>query len=110
MADVLIVGAGPAGLAVGAVLKQAGLSALILEQADCVGPKWHAHYERLHLHTAKKHSGLPYLPMPHDYPTYPSRQQVIAYLDNYAKHFQLDIRFRQRVTATDYDGKVWTVT
>jgi cation diffusion facilitator CzcD-associated flavoprotein CzcO len=110
MADVLIVGAGPAGLAVGAVLKQAGVFAIILEQANCVASKWHAHYERLHLHTARRHSGLPYLPMPDDYPTYPSRTQVIAYLDNYAKHFQLDIRFRQRVTAVDFDGKIWTVT
>jgi cation diffusion facilitator CzcD-associated flavoprotein CzcO len=41
------VGAGPAGLAVGACLKQAGISCLILEQADKVGVAWHRHYERL---------------------------------------------------------------
>src|ERR1700693_5958754 len=96
-ADVLIVGAGPAGLAVGAVLRRAGGSALILEQADCVGSKWYTHYERLHLHTAKRLSQLPYMPFPHDFPTYPSRLQVIAYLDAYAKQFELDIRFGERI-------------
>jgi cation diffusion facilitator CzcD-associated flavoprotein CzcO len=58
------VGAGPAGLAVGACLKQAGISCLILEQADKVGVAWHRHYERLHLHTDKKHSALPFVPFP----------------------------------------------
>ena len=105
--DVLIVGAGPAGLAVGAVLRRAGISALILEQADCVGSKWHTHYERLHLHTAKRLSELPYLLFPDDYPTYPSRLQVIKYLETYAQQFELDIRFGQQITSVSYDGTFW---
>ena len=54
----LVVGAGPAGLAVGACLKRAGVPCLILEQTDKVGAAWRRHYDRLHLHTAKAYSAL----------------------------------------------------
>lgn len=77
--EAIIVGAGPAGLAVGACLKPAGIPCLILEQSDQVGATWHRHYDRLHLHTDKAHSGLPFFPFPRDYPRYPSRLEVIAF-------------------------------
>lgn len=54
----IVVGAGPAGLAVGACLKQADVPCVILKQSDRVGGTWHRHYERLHLHTPKAYSGL----------------------------------------------------
>lgn len=91
--DTLIVGAGPAGLAVGATLRRAGRAFLILERAHRIGESWHHHYERLHLHTPKRHSGLPFRPFPRGYPRYPSRQQVIDYLDEYASAFQLQPQF-----------------
>jgi cation diffusion facilitator CzcD-associated flavoprotein CzcO len=51
-----------------------------------VSANWRGHYDRLHLHTHRRHSGLPGLPMPASYPPYPSRDQVIAYLEAYAAH------------------------
>src|SRR5678816_3754386 len=48
--DTIIVGAGPAGLAVGAVLRRANVPFVMLERAECVGASWHRHYDRLHLH------------------------------------------------------------
>jgi cation diffusion facilitator CzcD-associated flavoprotein CzcO len=95
--DAIIVGAGPAGLALGAAMKKRGLSFEILEKGPAVGMSWRNHYERLHLHTLKKHSGLPGLKMPDDYPRYPSRLQVVAYLENYAETFQLEPRFNEEV-------------
>lgn len=94
----IITGAGPAGLAVGACLKQAGIQPIILEQSDKVGSAWRRHYDRLHLHTDKRNSELPSAPFPKDYPRYPSRDQLIDYLESYAKKFDLDIRFNQQVT------------
>lgn len=105
----LIVGAGPAGLAVGACLKQAGIPCLILEQVDKVGAAWHRHYDRLHLHTAKAYSGLPFMPFPREYPRYPSRLQVISYLEAYARQFQLEPRFGQQVTAARHANGFWEV-
>ena len=105
----LIIGAGPAGLAVGACLQQAGLSCLLLEQGDGPGWAWHHYYERLHLHTDKAHSALPFLPFPETCPRYPSRMQVIRYLENYARQFQLEPKFGQQVFAARQVEGLWEV-
>lgn len=107
--DAIIVGAGPAGLAVAACLKQAGIPNVILDQADQVGASWHRHYQRLHLHTAKAYSALPFLPFPADTPRYPSRLQVIEYLQAYARRFELQPRFGQQVLAAHHVGEGWEV-
>ncbi|KAA3611633.1 MAG: NAD(P)/FAD-dependent oxidoreductase [Planctomycetota bacterium] len=104
---ILVLGSGPAGLAAGACLQQAGLPFLILESASELAPVWRRHYDRLHLHTDRKRSGLPGLPMPADYPQYPSRDQVVAYLDQYAKHFQLPIQFGQKVLKAFPEEGLW---
>jgi indole-3-pyruvate monooxygenase len=105
----IVIGAGPAGLAVGACLKQANIPCIILEKSDRVGSAWHRHYDRLHLHTDKKNSELPFLPYPKNYPRYPSRSQLIEYLESYAQKFQLDIRFHQEVVSARYENDQWEV-
>lgn len=107
--ETIVVGAGPAGLAVGACLKQSGLPYVILEQSDKVGSAWHRHYERLHLHTDKKNSELPFVSYPEDYPKYPSRAQVVDYLDSYAAKLKLDIRFNQQVVSAYCENDQWKV-
>ncbi|MGX9145691.1 flavin-containing monooxygenase [Mesorhizobium sp. 128a] len=94
---VVIVGAGPAGLAVGACLKRAGVDFVILEKAGQVAPAWRRHYRRLHLHTVNSFSSLPFLPFPRDYPRYVPREQVVRYLDDYAQKFDLEPRFGETV-------------
>ena len=84
--ETIIVGAGPAGLACAAALQQAGLPAIVLEKAANVGASWRSHYDRLHLHTPRRQSGLPGLPMPARFPKYAARDQVVAYLQDYATH------------------------
>src|SRR6476661_3734057 len=105
----IIVGAGPAGLAVGACLQQAGISCLILEQADKAGVAWHRHYERLHLHTDKGHSELPFAPFPREYPRYPSRLQMISYLEAFARRFHLEPRLGQQVVSARQVDGLWEV-
>lgn len=105
----IVIGAGPAGLAVGACLRQADIPCVILEQNDKVGSAWHRHYDRLHLHTDKRNSELPFLSYPKDYPRYPSSAQLIQYLDSYAQKFQLDIRFRQEVISARYEKLQWEI-
>jgi hypothetical protein len=80
--SVAVVGAGPAGLAAGACLRKAGLDFIILEKEDQVGASWRRHYARLHLHTVKQYSSLPFLPFPKDYPRYVPRELIIRYLEN----------------------------
>ena len=91
--ETIVVGAGPAGLACAAALRRGGGSVIVLERADRVAASWRHHYDRLHLHTHKRQSGLPGLPMPAAYPKYPSRDQLVAYLEDYAAHHRIAPRF-----------------
>jgi cation diffusion facilitator CzcD-associated flavoprotein CzcO len=91
--DTVVVGAGPAGLAVGKELGERKIPFEILEKDSVVAASWHRHYERLHLHTAKRFSALPGMPFPADAPTYPSREEVVAYMTAYAERFQLRPKF-----------------
>ena len=102
--NVVIVGAGPAGLAVGACLKQAGQDFVILEKANEVAPAWRRHYRRLHLHTVRHFSSLPFVPFPSDHPRYVPREQVVAYLDAYAQRFGLKPRFGVTVKSIRKEG------
>jgi cation diffusion facilitator CzcD-associated flavoprotein CzcO len=105
--DAIIVGAGPAGLACAATMRAAGLNATVLEKAGNVGSAWRRHYDRLHLHTDRGHSGLPGLPMPRSYPAYPSRGQMIAYLESYAERFEIKPVFDTEVARLRCDGAQW---
>lgn len=107
--NTIIVGGGPAGLAVGACLKQKGIPCLILEQTDRVGASWRHHYDRLHLHTAKAYSALPFVPFPKSFPRYPSRSQVIDYLEAYARQFQLETKFGQQVITARHADNLWEI-
>jgi cation diffusion facilitator CzcD-associated flavoprotein CzcO len=105
--EVVIVGAGPAGLAVATCLRRARIPFIVLEQGDRIAPSWHRHYDRLHLHTAKAFSGLPYWPFPRHYPRYPSRLQFIAYLEAYAAQFSIRPHFGQHVVAVTPVADGW---
>jgi cation diffusion facilitator CzcD-associated flavoprotein CzcO len=107
--DVAVIGAGPAGLAVGACLRRAGVNFIILERDEKVASSWHRHYQRLHLHTVKQLSSLPYFPFPADYPRYVPRNLMIAYLDRYATNFDLEPRFGETVRSVRRDRNDWFV-
>jgi cation diffusion facilitator CzcD-associated flavoprotein CzcO len=105
--DAIIIGAGPAGLATAAALRSRGLNAAILEKSDVVGAVWRRHYDRLHLHTDRGHSGLPGLPMPKAYGRYPSRAQVAEYLEAYAAKLDLNPVFNAPVHVVRREGRGW---
>jgi cation diffusion facilitator CzcD-associated flavoprotein CzcO len=106
---VIIIGAGAAGLATAASLKLAGVPSIILEAGDDVATTWRSLYDRLHLHTIKQLSGLPGYPMPAKAPRYLSRDEMVAYLRDYARHFDLRIETGQRVTHAYRRDGLWTV-
>ncbi|XP_010688566.3 indole-3-pyruvate monooxygenase YUCCA2 [Beta vulgaris subsp. vulgaris] len=108
----VIVGAGPSGLAVAACLKERGIPRLILERAQCSGSLWkNRTYDRLRLHLPKQFCELPHLPFPQNFPTYPSKEQFISYLDSYATHFNLKPLFGRAVVRACYDtrNELWRV-
>ncbi|MFZ3581368.1 flavin-containing monooxygenase [Loktanella sp. DJP18] len=105
----IVIGAGPAGLAVAACLAEAGVTVEMLERSARVGSRWRLHYDRLRLHTVRGRSGLPMLPMPRGTGRYPRRDEVVRYLEDYAAHFDLHPRFGCAVTKVTRDGNRWRV-
>ena len=93
----IIIGAGPAGLAMAGQLAHRKLPFTVLEASEYIGFAWRNHYDRLHLHTVKQYSALPHLPYPANYPTYVSRLQLVEYLEQYAAHFDIRPKFGQTV-------------
>ncbi len=90
-ATAVVVGGGASGLSAAAALTRRGIEAVVLEQDPAVGGSWERRYDRLHLHTVRGLSGLAHFPIPRRYPKYLSREDVVAYLREYARHFRLRI-------------------
>ncbi|MER6912387.1 NAD(P)/FAD-dependent oxidoreductase [Streptomyces sp. NPDC000594] len=88
---VYVIGGGPAGLATAAALGKRGVRAVVLERSDAVGASWRGHYDRLRLHTTRKHSALPGLPIPRRFGRWVSRDNVVRYLEKYAQFHDLDV-------------------
>ncbi len=106
----IVVGAGPAGLATAACLQREGIETRVLERTAHVASSWRGHYDSLSLHTARGRSGLPFLPLPKSVGRYPSRDELIAYLEDYAERLSLDIRFDCAVRRVRRAGRVWRVS
>jgi putative flavoprotein involved in K+ transport len=90
---VLVVGAGPAGLAAAASLRRRGVEALVVDRGSAVGDSWRARYDRLHLHTPRVQSGLPGMPIPKSSGRWVARDDMVRYLRDYAAHHRIEPRF-----------------
>jgi putative flavoprotein involved in K+ transport len=96
--DVVVVGAGQAGLAIGYHLARARRRFLILEAADGPAAAWRSRWDSLRLFTPVRYNSLPGLPFPGDPDHHPTRDEVVAYLTAYAERFGLPIQPNRRVT------------
>jgi putative flavoprotein involved in K+ transport len=105
--NIVVLGAGPAGLAVGAMLRREGLDPLLVDRADTVGSTWRHHYDRLHLHTTRSLSNLPGLRMPRSYGRFVARADVVDYLDRYTAHHQLRLALGTDVQRIERSETGW---
>ena len=105
--NTLIVGASAAGLSCAAHLEKRGVDYKLIEKHHHVAHAWRNHYERLHLHTNKTASNLPFAKFPKDVAKYPSRLQVIAYLENYCKTLGINPYFNTAATKIHKADKNW---
>lgn len=103
----LVIGAGPAGLAVAGALASRGGSAVILEASGEVGVRWGRRYDALRLNTARRHSGLPGLPIPRADGTFPTARAYQRYLADYASRLGLEIHLEQPVAALEHGPGGW---
>jgi putative flavoprotein involved in K+ transport len=95
--EVAVVGGGQAGLAMGYYLARQGRRFVILERGDSIAPAWRERWDSLKLFTPRAYSSLPGLPFPDEPDDYPTRGDVIAYLERYAEEFDLPIELNSDV-------------
>lgn len=102
---VIIVGAGPSGLAAAACLTMSSIPHLILEREDCSAALWRKYsYDRLRLHLPKRFCHLPASPLPSATPNYAPKADFLRYLDDYAANFRIRPLFRRNVEAAEFDS------
>jgi putative flavoprotein involved in K+ transport len=107
--DVVVIGAGQAGLAIGRLLAEQGRRFVVLEAADSVGSAWRSRWDSLLLFTPRRYDALPGLAFPGDPDGYPTRDEVVAYLEGYAAHFQLPVVFSSPVRSLKKDGDAFVL-
>ncbi len=89
--DSIIIGGGQAGLVTGYYLQQQGLNFVILDANEEIGGSWQHYWDSLSLFSSAKYSSLEGFAFPSDPDYYPSRQDMIDYLQQYQQHFNLPV-------------------
>ena len=105
--ETLVVGASVSGLALAASLQKRGIEYIIVEKQSQIASPWRHHYERLHLHTNKRLSHLPYKKFDSTIPRYPTRQQVVDYLEDYQKELNINPVFNTEAKSIRKENDYW---
>jgi len=109
--DVLVIGAGQAGLSVGYHLARQGVrNFLILDANARVGDSWRQRWDSLRLFTPAKYDGLDGMPFPAPPRYFPTKEEMADYLDGYARRFFLPVRNGVQVDGLSRSGDRYVVT
>ena len=100
-APIVVVGAGPAGLAAAAMLRRAGADVVVLERGERLGTSWRGHYRSLRLHTVRSLSGLPGAALPRSYGRWVAGSDFLDYLERYAERERVEVRAGTDVRRVD---------
>ena len=104
--DVLIVGAGQSGLALGYQLQKRGRQPLLVDRNERIGQSWRDRWDTLKLYSPANRDGLPGLPFPAARTAYPTKDEMADYLEDYAAHFELPVRLGTAVESlTQEEGR-----
>ncbi|MDF1605799.1 NAD(P)/FAD-dependent oxidoreductase [Nocardioides sp. YIM 152315] len=106
---VLVVGSGPAGLATAAALVASGVPTTVFERGDAIGAAWAGRYDALRFNTSRLNSALPGAPFPRDFGQFPTRDQYVAYLQDYGGNRGLLVETRVEVTRIERTRDEWLV-
>lgn len=97
MKDLIIIGAGQAGLTMGYYLKQEGYNFLLLEAGNRIGDSWRNRYDSLQLFTPREYSSLPGMILKGEKNEFPHKDEIAMYLEEYAQYFQLPVQLQTEV-------------
>ena len=107
--QVIVIGGGQAGLATGYYLLKAGARFLILDASQRIGDSWRSRWDSLRLFTPCKYSSLPGFAFPAPQYSFPTKDEMGDYLEQYASHFRLPVRSGVRVNALWREGLIYKV-
>jgi putative flavoprotein involved in K+ transport len=105
--EVAVIGAGQAGLAIGCLLARQDRRFVILDGADSIGAAWRDRWDSLVLFTPRRYDSLPGLAFPGDPDGYPSRDEVVAYVEQYASTFELPVELDRTVRSLAKNGRAF---
>lgn len=108
--DVVVIGAGQAGLATGYHLARTGLRYALLDSHARVGDSWRQRFDSLTLFTPRSYSALPGLAVPGDPDGCPGKDEIADYLEAYATHFRIPIHSGVTIRSLEASGTSFTVT
>ncbi len=107
--DVLVIGAGPAGIASAFCLEQAGISYKVVDQADIIASTWASLYPSLQLNTSRWFSKMHGKPFPLHYGIFPSGRQYHAYLSEFVSEHDFNFEFGVEVKWVAPENSLWRV-
>ncbi|MGH3277612.1 MAG: flavin-containing monooxygenase [Trebonia sp.] len=107
--EVLIIGGGQGGIALGARLRQLGVPALIVERNERPGDSWRKRYKSLALHDPVWYDHLPYIPFPANWPVFSPKDKIGDWLEMYAKVMELNYWGSTTCKSAAREGDGWAV-
>lgn len=107
--SVLVIGAGPAGIASAYYLKRAGIPYLVVDSAEVIASTWAYLYPSLKLNTTRFFSHMPHKRFPLSYGIFPTGQQYHRYLVDFVREHDLNIRLGVSVERVMPEGEGWRV-
>lgn len=105
--EAIVVGAGSAGLAAAVALERRGFETVVIESAGAVGARWRARYDERRLNSWRPMSKLQGKGMPRSCGRYPSRDDVVEYLGQFAARNRLRLQFSTALVSVERDGDLW---
>jgi len=109
--DVLVVGGGQGGIALGARLRQLGVPALVIDKHARPGDQWRSRYKSLCLHDPVWYDHLPYLKFPDNWPVFAPKDKIGDWLESYVKVMEVPYWGGTMARSASFDEQTgeWTV-
>jgi len=110
--EVLIIGGGQGGIALGARLRQLGVPTIIIEKNERAGDSWRNRYKSLCLHDPVWYDHFPYIPFPDNWPVFSPKDKLGDWMEMYTRVMELNYWTRSEASKAVYDeaSETWTVT